>query len=117
MNKIDQLKADIVEIEENIDTEDKSLLYDILIIAYFKAKDIIELYDEANPVQQVDDTSSETAEELVRAKETITSLGEKVADIGTKLEAEIASNTAACMERDKYLTILKTISTALNSED
>lgn len=46
MNKIEQLKNEIIEIENNIDREaSKEELYDVLVKAYYKAKDIIELYD------------------------------------------------------------------------
>jgi len=100
MNQIDKLKAEIKEIEDNIDTDDKELLYDVLIIAFFKAKDIIELYDEANPVQEVTDTSSEATEALEAANATIDTLKAESASNATLLQSEIAIHTAAAMERD-----------------
>jgi len=51
MNKIQQLKDEIIEIENNLDEEaTKEELYDILVKAYFKAKDIIELYDNSETI-------------------------------------------------------------------
>ena len=51
MNKIQQLKNEITRIENNLDGEaTKEELYDILVKAYFKAKDIIELYDNAEAI-------------------------------------------------------------------
>lgn len=53
MNKIDQLTKEIEELEEQAGTiEDTNYeaLYSVLVTAYFKAKDIIELQKDLNPV-------------------------------------------------------------------
>lgn len=62
MDKINQLKHDINEIEDEagqLDPKDYETLYKLLATAYFKAKDIIELHDEMNPIatEPVDDSA------------------------------------------------------------
>jgi len=73
MSKIDELQAELLDIEEQagqVDPTDYEALYKLLAPAYFKAKDIIELSSGANPVAQepVDDT------ELVAANVKISEL-------------------------------------------
>ena len=74
MNKIEQLKNEIIEIENNIDREaSKEELYDVLVKAYYKAKDIIELYDNIELV--IDTETSKLRDSLdvcLNEKETLT---------------------------------------------
>ena len=74
MNKIEQLKNEIIEIENNIDREaSKEELYDVLVRAYYKAKDIIELYDNIELV--IDTETSKLRDSLdvcLNEKETLT---------------------------------------------
>ena len=72
MNKIIELKQDIEVIEENaghLDEKDYEALYKLLAVAYFKAKDIIELQEGANPM--VDDSVALKAELLEASQEII----------------------------------------------
>jgi hypothetical protein len=63
MNAIEQLKKEIKEIEANIPPEaSKEELYDVLVQAFFKAKDIIELYDDKDIM--VDNSSLAEISEL-----------------------------------------------------
>ena len=117
MNKIDKLKQEIADIENSVDSEStKGDLYDTLVVAYFKAKDIIELYSDVNVVGEVPDTSSEAAEELAKAKATIEGLKGELAAKSTHLQSEAASNTAACLERDALASKIKSIDNILKGK-
>lgn len=74
MNRINKLKEEIAEIEASIPAEaTKEELYDLLVTAYFKAKDIIELYDEKN--------ISTTEKDLVDTRVSVTVLQKRLSDI------------------------------------
>jgi uncharacterized coiled-coil DUF342 family protein len=117
MNQIDKLKKEIEEIEQSVDSESsKADLYDTLVVAYFKAKDIIELYSGVNPVNDVSKDSNKASEELTAAEATIESLKEELASKANHLQSEIASNTAACLERDKALNTITEIAKLVNGK-
>ena len=96
MNKIETLKAEIKAIEADLPQDTTAddyhkRLYEILVVAFFKAKDIIELYDDVNPVieEPVDDGAlvaanliiSDQGLEIEECKKVILELSTKLTNI------------------------------------
>ena len=92
MNQIDKLKAEIAELENSVDsTMSKEVMYDVLVQAFFKAKDIIELYKDVNPVEQdcPEDVSTELAVvnvELKSAQQSMHEFSNNLTDVQGKLD-------------------------------
>lgn len=85
MNKIEQLKQEALDLEASVDENwAKEDLYDVLVVAYFKYKDIVQLLEQnVTPI----DTS---AEELAKAN-----------DIIERQRIELAEQHGKCLEIDK----------------
>jgi len=77
MNVITKLKEEIQAIEDQagqLDEKDYEALYKLLAVAYFKAKDVIELLEGENPI--IDDSAA-LKEELIQANQEIIDLNTK----------------------------------------
>ena len=86
MNQIDKLKAEIAELENSVDsTMSKEVMYDVLVQAFFKAKDIIELYKDVNPVEQ--DCPEDVSTELAVVKVEMATYVDKVNDLQQRYNA------------------------------
>ena len=94
MNKIEQLKQEALDLEASVDENwAKEDLYDVLVVAYFKYKDIVQLLEQnVTPI----DTS---AEELAKAN-----------DIIERQRIELAEQHGKCLEVDnlnQYIANMK----------
>ena len=84
MKQINQLKQDITDIESTIDPKaTKEELYDILVVAYYKAKDIIEIYGQQVPLDEV---------ELDVTKDEVATLSKRVRTLNEELSEAQKSN-------------------------
>jgi len=71
MEQINKLKKEIGDLENSVDESmSKEELYDILVVAFFKAKDIIEMYDDVNPIieKPQENNEEELLGEIVKLK-------------------------------------------------
>ena len=89
---IENLKKEIKEIEDSIDPKaTKEELYEKLVKAYYKAKDIIELQDQINPIKdyskELAATTADFEESQQRLQTVMKNEADVVADLGTTLEA------------------------------
>ena len=105
MNKIEQLTLEIEALEEQaskLKGTDYEALYPVLVTSFFKAKDIIELQKEINPIIDKDavieltkardtvdalETESKFDKEVIRAlREEYAKASKKLADIASVIE-------------------------------
>jgi len=85
---IAKLKSEIETLEQSVDasmaTED---MYDILVKAYYKAKDVIEMYESVAPVTNIsEDKLNLVIAELQDADTQIVTLTRQVATLNDQLE-------------------------------
>ena len=103
MDKIQQLQKEIKTLEEQageMDVHDYEGLYKILVVAYFKQKDITELMQEVNPVQ-----NPEMVAELAAAKDLIKAQLEEISSMDKTLAGYI-EEIDAC---DQILSKIKNL--------
>jgi hypothetical protein len=93
---IEKLKKEIIEIEQQageLSIDDKEALYDLLVVAFFKAKDLIALL-EAEKTQEVPEVSEE---ELSSLRATVASLQGDNKDLKESI-TNISHELQSCME-------------------
>ena len=104
MSKIQKLTDQIASIEEEagqLDEHDYEALYKLLAVAYFAAKDIIELQQENLPL--VPETPSESSEDITALKEQIRVLE--------------AWKYGANLEGEQHVVTIETLGDKLNTAD
>jgi len=84
---IAKLKSEIEALEESVDSSiAKEDMYDILVKAYYKAKDVIEMYESAAPVTNIsEDKLNLVFAELQDADNTIDAMANQIQELREQL--------------------------------